>query len=393
MSNRHLHCFSATMLAAASCLLPFASSATTVKALSFAVNEVNTSGDKTPIKTYMATNDVDFGAFEYTKAANYFINADFSQDGKNFRVAYYENAGNDIKYFVYSDKYSLVNTPLDDKSGNNMAGIFQDAYGDQYALISLRSTYKDDKPATLTPAKTFIEGIVAKYPDAKIIVTCNARLSGTYNGKTQQDILNTYLTENASGPQMTCLGRTEVDGTAIGGVYMYPNDVPSSYSVSLVPKSIGTKYDGTLATFEVPTKYKVIFNDYDGTGLQTNVVLAGASVTPPTPSRPGYNFVGWDHADSEFASVSASFTATAQYELAGNSHSVRFLDEDGETLVDEIAVADGLAVWPVFHFPLDADDCPEDDSSHDPEKHLPEREWFPKGYPVKKHTVPPVPFV
>ena len=330
----------------AAMLIPFASSATTVKALSFAINMANTSNDDTPIMTYMATNDVDFGIFEYTKLVTYFIHADFSQDGKNFRVAHYQHGSNDIRYFVYSDKYNLVNTPLEDKSGNNMVGIFQDAYGDQYALISLRNTYKDDKPATLTPAKTFIDGIVNKYPDAKIIVTYNARLTGTYNGKTQQDILNTYLTENSSGPQMTCLGRADADGTAIGGVYMDPDDVPSSYSVSLVPKSIGTMYDGTLATFEVPTKYKVIFNDYDGTGLQTNVVLAGESVTPPTPVRSGYNFIGWDHDDSEFESVSESFTATAQYELAGNSHSVRFLDEDGETLIDEIAVVDGATATP-----------------------------------------------
>ena len=40
------------------------SSAATVKALSFAVNESNTSNDKAPIKTYMATNGVDFGVFE-----------------------------------------------------------------------------------------------------------------------------------------------------------------------------------------------------------------------------------------------------------------------------------------------------------------------------------------
>ena len=289
-------------------------SAATVKALSFAINIANTSNDDTPIMTYMATNDVDFGIFEHTKLASYFIDADFSQDGKNFRVAYYQHGNNDIRYFVYSDKYTLVNTPLEDKSGNNMVGIFQDAYGDQYALISLRNTYKDDKPTTLTPAKNFIEGIVNKYPDAKIIVTYNAWLTGTYNGKTQQDILNTYLTENSSGPQMTCLGRTDADGTAIGGVYMYPDDVPSFYSVSLVPKSIGTMYDGTLATFEVPTKYKVIFNDWDGTGLQTNIVFVGQSVTPPTvPGRDGYTFTGWDHADSEFESVSESFTATAQY--------------------------------------------------------------------------------
>ena len=56
---RRLQCYA---LAAAALLVTFVAGATTVKALSFAVNPANTSGDKTPIKTYMATNGVDFGA-------------------------------------------------------------------------------------------------------------------------------------------------------------------------------------------------------------------------------------------------------------------------------------------------------------------------------------------
>ena len=102
------------------------------------------------------------------------------------------------------------------------------------------------------------------------------------------DILNTYLTENFSGPQMTCLGRV----TDVGGFYMYSADAPSAYSVVRVPSSIGTKYSGSLATLQVPTKYKVVFNDWDGTGIQTNVVVAGGSVIPPTPVREGYTFIG-----------------------------------------------------------------------------------------------------
>ena len=67
-------------------------SATTIKALSFAINEGNGSGDRQPIKDFMSTNDVDFAAFDFTKAsgANYFIGADgFSQNGKIFAAKYY----------------------------------------------------------------------------------------------------------------------------------------------------------------------------------------------------------------------------------------------------------------------------------------------------------------
>lgn len=283
--------------------IPLASSATTVKALSFAINEANTSGDRTPIKTYMATNDVDFGAFDCAKSDGYFINSAFSQNGKNFKVNFYNASW--YKFFVWdSDKYDLMNTPSTDRiSDNSMIAVFQDEFDSQYALISLRGSY------TAASAKTNLDAITRKFPHATLIVTYNERI-GTSNANT----LHASLTNSVSGPGMFCLGRTNVNDTAVGGVYMYPTDVPSSYSVELVSKSIGTKYNGTLATLEFPTKYKVIFNDWDGTGLQTNVVVAGGSVTPPTPVREGYAFIGWDHDASEFETVTESFTATAQYD-------------------------------------------------------------------------------
>ncbi len=275
-----------------------------VKALSFAINEVNSSADKQPIRDYMGQNGVDFGVFDTAKASNYFINADFVSEGRNFAVSYYKNANVDFKFVIYdSDKYTLVNVPEDDKSSNHIVGVFEDEYGDRFALISLRGSY------SATSVKNYLDGIAAKYPTAKLIVTYNERV-----GNTSAETLNASLTTDSSGPQMTCLGRTSADETSVGGVYLYPADVPASYSVSLVPKSIGTKYNGTLATIGFPAKCTVVFNDWDGTGLQTNIVLAGQSVTPPVPpERAGYTFTGWDHPASDFASVPASFTATAQY--------------------------------------------------------------------------------
>ena len=299
-------------------LAPFASNAT-VKALSFAINEPNTSSDATPIRTYMGQNAVDFGVFDTAKAPGYFINADFTSEGRNFKVSYYKNGNVDYKFVIYdSDKYELVNVPEDDKSSNNVTGVFEDKYGDQFALISLRGSY------SASSVKTYLDGIAAKYPTAKLIVTYNARV-----GSSSADTLNASLTDSVSGPGLTCLGRTDVAGTAIGGVYMDPDVVPSTYSVSLVPQSIGTKYDGTLATIGFPAKCTVIFNDWDGTGLQTNIVFAGESVTPPIPpERSGYTFTGWDRPASDFTSVPESFTATAQYASNAASLLVRGDPED-----------------------------------------------------------------
>ena len=54
--------------AAAACLsvIPFLSFAE-VKALSFAINESNGSGDGTKIKDYMGSNDIDFGVLDFAK--------------------------------------------------------------------------------------------------------------------------------------------------------------------------------------------------------------------------------------------------------------------------------------------------------------------------------------
>lgn len=296
---------SVVALVAAMCI-PFASSATTIKALSFAIDDTNSCNDETPIQAYMGTSGIDFGVFDHTKTPSYFIDADFSSNGRDFKVVYY--SGGDYgtyKVIIYdSNKYSLVNSPSEDYKDSYIAAVFEDECGDQFALISLRSTKYDanKESATLTPVKTYIEGIATKYPNAKLIVTYNARLSSNL-----ADVLNTYLTETSSGPQFTGLGRTSG-----GGAYMRSADVPESYSVEAVD-SIGTSYHGLLTTLTYQTKCKVIFNDWDGTGLQTNIVYAGESVTPPTPQREGYTFTGWDHADSEFESVSESFTATAQY--------------------------------------------------------------------------------
>ena len=127
--------------AAAACLsvMPFFSLAE-VKALSFAINEANSTTDKQPIRDYMGQNDVDFGVFDFAKASTYFVNADFTSEGRNFKAAWYQNVGVDYKFILYSDRYELVNVPDDDKSGNNITAVFEDEYGDQFALISLRAT-------------------------------------------------------------------------------------------------------------------------------------------------------------------------------------------------------------------------------------------------------------
>ena len=149
-------------------------SATTIKALSYAVTGVSgNTGDRNKVKQYIQDNSIDFGLFDYAKQEKFFINADFPDGVGNFKVVrYFVDNTHFWKYVIYdSNKYELVNVPADDKSGSNIAAVFRDANGDQFALISLRGSY------AASSVKTYIEGIAEKYPAAKLIVTYNARVT------------------------------------------------------------------------------------------------------------------------------------------------------------------------------------------------------------------------
>lgn len=322
--------------------------AETIKAVSLAVKESNGSTDGAQFKAYLAANgDVDFGSFDFCKATTYFIASDFKIGTTQYKIKAV-GASYNYKFFVYNaDKYELANDPAECVSGDNIAAVFKNALsGEMFALVSVRGTYKDDKvAATLGPVKTYIENNVkGPYPDAHVIVTYNARLTGTYatTGKTYPDILDAYLVEDNTGPQMIRLGRNSVGGNSVGGFYTYPDSSMTAYSVGDV--DISSTYHGTFLTATYPTKHRVIFEDWDGTGLQTNVVLEGGSVEPPTPpARTGFVFIGWDHTAEEFESVMADFTATAQYEQSATGRLVTFLDWDG-TILDKVGVEAGEKV-------------------------------------------------
>jgi len=312
--------------------------ATELKIVNMAINESYNSKDGAAFLTYLETDVVDFGAFELGKANTYFLAAGtYTKGGVNYTVAVNSVGANDHQFFLYnSDKYSLVS--FTGASGYPTAAVQDKLTGVQYGIMSCRGTYKDDKvSATLGPVKTKIENFSSAYPDALFFVSYNARLTGTYSttGNAYADILDTYLTTTSSGPQMTGLGR----GT-VGGFYVAPEQVPDEYAVADLAIE-GAKYTGTVVRVTVPTKHRVIFNDYNDIGLQTNVVLHGESVTPPTPpERSGFTFVGWDHDASEFESVTNSFITTAQYVVLGDSHLVTYLNWNGEWLHEE-SVEDG----------------------------------------------------
>ena len=147
-------------------------------------------------------------------------------------------------------------------------------------------------------------------------------------------IASTIITVTESlGYLVTVLAKPEGGGTVGGGgrfdqgstvtvtasVYSgftFVNWTEDGVEVSKEPEYtfIMGSSDRTLtANFSEETKntYTVIFKDYDGTILKTEIVEEGEAATAPKdPERRGYTFIGWDKV---FDNVISDLTVTAEY--------------------------------------------------------------------------------
>ncbi|MCQ2608580.1 MAG: glycosyl hydrolase family 8 [Bacteroidales bacterium] len=101
-------------------------------------------------------------------------------------------------------------------------------------------------------------------------------------------------------------------------------------------------YDVTITIEESSSSFNVIFEDYDGTELKTEVVESGASATAPDePTRIGYTFKEWD---TDFSNVTEDLTVKAVYEI--NTYTVTFVDFDGTTIDEQTIEYGSDAVAP-----------------------------------------------
>ena len=129
----------------------------------------------------------------------------------------------------------------------------------------------------------------------------------------------------------------------------------------------GNNYVGlgeVVITAEYPANiHAVTFLDWDGTELNTQMVVEGESAVPPSdPERSGFAFAGWD---SDFSEVVADMTITATYaidsavfdywEAPGNGHypsAVHMMDNGFRIFyVNDTGIVRGLECFP-FAGPL-----------------------------------------
>ena len=113
--------------------------------------------------------------------------------------------------------------------------------------------------------------------------------------------------------------------------------------------SVATSDATYQATFELNQallQYTVVFKDYDGTVLKTQVVGHQEDATPPTaPERAGYEFVGWS---GSYVNVTSNQVVTAVYrDITKDVCVVVFKDYDGSIIKTETVEIGQNAVAPL----------------------------------------------
>lgn len=92
------------------------------------------------------------------------------------------------------------------------------------------------------------------------------------------------------------------------------------------------KSDKDITAIYKINKYTVTWKDYNGKTLKEEIVNYGNNASPPpSPSRPGYTFTGWDKG---YTNITSNRVITAQYNI--NKYTVTWKDYNGTVLKSEI---------------------------------------------------------
>lgn len=123
---------------------------------------------------------------------------------------------------------------------------------------------------------------------------------------------------------------TEINvGTATRASFVVP-DV-GSYTIKVTAKNSAGTATGISGTFTAHNPSTVQFKDWDGTLLNEQSVNYGAAaVAPSTPSREGYDFIGWDKV---FTNITSNLTVSANYKI--KTFTIKFTDRNGQVLKTE----------------------------------------------------------
>ena len=143
--------------------------------------------------------------------------------------------------------------------------------------------------------------------------------------------INDYT--NDTGWTMSPSVSTKCTLIATGGTYTFTFNLSTQKLV--VKAEINAEPTPDPEPDPEPVTYTVVFEDFDGTILSTQVVEEGASaIAPADPTREAdaqytYTFSGWD---TDYTNIKKDTTVTAIYTGTTNKYTVVFTDYDGTVL-------------------------------------------------------------
>lgn len=100
---------------------------------------------------------------------------------------------------------------------------------------------------------------------------------------------------------------------------------------AIIKKIIEWENGSSVGVFLGRRPYDVVFKDWNGTILDAQEVKYGEDAIPPTPSRVGYDFIGWD---VSYENITQDTILVAQYSI--QTFTVTFEDYNGSDLKIEV---------------------------------------------------------
>lgn len=174
------------------------------------------------------------------------------------------------------------------------------------------------------------ENVLERVEDATgVFRTVSGNIGSEFAGK--QAVLTIYKVNEASDWTIEYIGQAAIgsDGSYTFDSFKLreePSVATGDFTVVLGIQ--GSNVSMYLDTIAAPLpEYEVNFIDHDGTVLSSQIVFEGGSATPPpSPSREGYSFVGWD---TRSTNIGQNINIYAQYRV--NEYVVVFIDWHNHT--------------------------------------------------------------
>ncbi len=264
------------------------------------------------VKSGMTTSSIASKKVEATKTTTPKINAVLTADGYNMTIT--AESGATIYYTTNGSNPTTSSTKY-----TGALVLTSDA---TVKAIALKSGKLNSDVASST-----VSAAVPAVPSVQLDSTSNAAIGLEDKINIKWNAINNsyeYIVTVKNGDTVVSEESTQ------GCVYSYIPTEAGTYTLTVKAVNFVGESESSSPAVSVTVKpdVTVTFKNYDGTVLSENTVHWNSSANVPTPpSRKGYSFKEWS---GTYSNVKADSVVTAVY--TPNTHTIKFVDENGTTL-------------------------------------------------------------